>query len=102
LRPPPGFADTGLLGHWGLRLDAPDVLGSATVTTQSLDITTASPGRLVSTSSTCKTTASGLVARCRVGRGEAIVVSDADFIDVQRFDRTNLHLLFAELAFLED
>ena len=24
LRPPPMFADTGLLGHWGLRLDAPD------------------------------------------------------------------------------
>jgi hypothetical protein len=24
LRPPPMFMDTGLLGHWGLRLDAPD------------------------------------------------------------------------------
>ena len=23
LRPPPAFADTGLLAHWGLRLDAP-------------------------------------------------------------------------------
>ena len=24
LRPPPMFQDTGLLAHWGLRLDAPD------------------------------------------------------------------------------
>jgi ABC-type uncharacterized transport system involved in gliding motility auxiliary subunit len=27
LRPPPMFADTGLLKHWGLRLDAPDERG---------------------------------------------------------------------------
>ena len=27
LRPPPAFADTGLLEHWGLRLDAPDEAG---------------------------------------------------------------------------
>ena len=24
LRPPPAFADTGLLAHWGLRLERPD------------------------------------------------------------------------------
>ena len=29
LRPPPMFADTGLLAHWGLRLDAPDERGPA-------------------------------------------------------------------------
>ena len=27
LRPPPTFVDTGLLGHWGLRLDAADQRG---------------------------------------------------------------------------
>ena len=27
LRPPPMFMDTGLLGHWGLRLDAPEQRG---------------------------------------------------------------------------
>lgn len=102
IRPPPGFADTGLLGHWGLRLDAPDVLGPASAKAQGLDISSASPGRLVSTSSTCRTIGSGLVARCRIGTGEAIVVADADFIDVQRFDPANLKLLFAELASLED
>jgi len=102
LRPPPGFADTGLLGHWGLRLDAPDVLGPASAKAQGLDISSASPGRLVSTSSTCRTIGSGLVARCRIGTGEAIVVADADFIDVQRFDPANLKLLFSELASLED
>ena len=29
LRPPPMFMDTGLLAHWGLRLDAPDERGPA-------------------------------------------------------------------------
>ena len=29
LRPPPMFMDTGLLAHWGLRLDAPDERGRA-------------------------------------------------------------------------
>ena len=29
MRPPPMFADTGLLAHWGLRLDAPDERGTA-------------------------------------------------------------------------
>ena len=28
LRPPPMFMDTGLLAHWGLRLDAPDKRGA--------------------------------------------------------------------------
>ena len=28
-RPPPMFVDTGLLAHWGLRLDAPDVRAAA-------------------------------------------------------------------------
>ena len=44
LRPPPAFADTGLLGHWGLRLDAPDERGPAQRRLGGLAILTVSPG----------------------------------------------------------
>jgi hypothetical protein len=66
-RPPPMFADTGLVGHWGLRLDAPEAPGS--------------PGRLVKTGGTCTIERDGLVARCQLGKGQAIVVADADLLD---------------------
>lgn len=62
-RPPPYFADTGLLLHWGVRLDA----------------TGASQGQLVATGAGCRVESGGLVARCRVGKGEARIVADADF-----------------------
>ncbi len=44
LRPPPAFADTGLLGHWGLRLDAPDEAGPRTLELGDRSVLTVSPG----------------------------------------------------------
>lgn len=64
LRPPPDFADTGLLAHWGLRLGS-DGAGN---------------GRLRSTSPNCLVSEEGLVAQCKVGRGRARVIADADFV----------------------
>lgn len=82
LRPPPGFADTGLLKHWGLTL--------------------AAPAQLRSTNSHCDLTADGLVARCSIGAGAATVVADADFLNVERTGRpADLDLLLAELERLE-
>lgn len=105
LRPPLAFADTGLLGHWGLRLDAPDELGPATFTVEGRTAHALSPGTLVATGQNCKVSGDGLVARCRVGRGQAIVVADADFVDVERRREparsANLDVLLAELARLE-
>jgi len=101
LRPPPMFADTGLLGHWGLRLDAPDPLGRERRKLAGFDILTVSPGRL---SGGCRIGADRLVGNCRIGKGEAIVVADADFIDNQELGRGaahNLDGLVAELAKLE-
>ena len=50
-------------------------------------------------------TGEGLVARCKIGRGEAIVIADADFLDVERRREParsgNLDFLLAELARLE-
>ena len=49
LRPPVMFADTGLLGHWGLRLDTPDRRGPQHENLGGSDVLTISPGRLPST-----------------------------------------------------
>jgi hypothetical protein len=64
LRPPPDFADTGLLGHWGVRLE----------------IDEAGEGVLRATSRACRIAENGLVAECRVGRGAAQIIADADFL----------------------
>jgi hypothetical protein len=88
LRPPPAFADTGLLLHWGLRLSGPPP-GSPD-----------SAGQLASTGS-CRVD-DGMVARCRIGRGEATVIADADFLNVEAGGaEENLDLLVGELDRLE-
>jgi hypothetical protein len=66
-RPPPDFADTGLLAHWGITLSGP-VEGS-------------SAGRLAAKK--CGIAGQGLIARCRIGKGAVTVVADADFLNVQ-------------------
>lgn len=105
LRPPPAFADTGLLEHWGLKLSGPERDGPASVGNGDLDILAASPGKLASHS--CAIAGHGFVARCRIGRGKATVIADADFLNVQGKGALdgptahNLDLLNDELARLE-
>jgi hypothetical protein len=99
-RPPLAFSDTGLLGHWGVRLDAPDSLGPRKVEISRAQIETASPGVLVATGGNCSVE-SGFVARCRIAKGEATIISDADFIDVPESKSANLALLVSELDRLE-
>ena len=101
LRPPPMFMDTGLLGHWGLRLDAPDRRGAATRKLGGFDVITDSPGQPFGR---CAIAADRLVAHCRLDKGEAIVVADADLLDTARLGPDashNLDGLLAELASLE-
>jgi len=103
-RPPPAFADTGLLKHWGLRLDAPDEPGPRQLEMAGRQVLTASPGAL---SGSCAIGKSALVARCRIGKGAATIVADADFLNVAgpgALDgptQHNLDALLAELARLE-
>ena len=78
LRPPIMFTDTGLLGHWGLRLDAPDRPGMKRSSLGDRPIVTASPGSL---HGGCRISADGIVARCDIARGRATVVADADLLD---------------------
>ena len=79
LRPPPMFTDTGLLGHWGLRLDAPDKRGPARRRLGGKVVLTISPGTL---HGGCAISRDRLVAECRIGKGRAIVVADADLLNV--------------------
>lgn len=101
LRPPPMFADTGLLARWGLRLEAPDKRGPAERRIGTRRVLTVSPGAL---SGKCAISADRLVARCRVGKGRATIIADADFLDIDRLDGPkdeNLWALLEELANIE-
>ena len=80
-RPPPMFSDTGLLAHWGLTLDAPEARGEQRSSLAGEPVTTISPGRL---GGKCELSADRLVAHCQIGKGEAMVVADADFLDWNR------------------
>ncbi len=101
LRPPPSFADTGLLAHWGLRLDKPEERGPKQQELGGFAILTGSPGQLTGK---CAIGSNGLVAHCRIGNGLATVIADADFLNVEDLDGPtdrNLDALLAELAKLE-
>src|SRR3954454_18849427 len=74
LRPPPMFMDTGLLAHWGLRLDAPDPPRPKRLQRGGYHVGTASPGEL---SGNCPISKDRLVAHCRIGRGRATIIADA-------------------------
>lgn len=100
-RAPPMFVDTGLLAHWGLRLDAPDSDGPARRRLGGYEVMTVAPGSLYGR---CNVSADRLVADCRIGKGEAIVAADADFLNADQLgpDATNnLPALLAELATLD-
>ena len=101
LRPPPMFMDSGLLEHWGLTLNSPTQRGPEIRKLAGYDVLTLSPGEL---SGACDISADRLVADCRIGKGRAIVVADADFLDRDRLGPKathNLDGLIAELAELE-
>lgn len=86
LRPPPAFADTGLLNHWGLALEPPRMDSGN------------SAGRLAGD---CNIVDDGLVARCAIGRGQVTIIADADFLNSGADEQGNLDLLVDELARLE-
>jgi hypothetical protein len=101
LRPPPMFLDTGLLGHWGLRLDAPEKGGEEIEKLGGLEILTVSPGQL---SGTCQIASDQLVAHCAIGKGQVTVIGDADMLNVAQLGSgaaRNLDAVLVELARLE-
>ena len=98
LRPPSMFMDTGLLQHWGLRLAPPSERGPQMRRLGGYDVMTASSGSL---SGRCEIAGDRLAARCRIGKGRAAIVADADFLDLEDLDGptdSNLKGLVGELA----
>ena len=83
-RPPLSFDDTGLLLHWGLRMSVADgpaqrrSLGARMVSGTSA-------GTLAASSKACIITDGGWRADCRIGRGRAIVIADADWLDPRQW-----------------
>ena len=98
LRPPPGFADTGLLAHWRLTLRAPDDEGPAKRKVDGRVVELSSPDAL---SGACSLRRDGLVARCDIGRGKAAIIADADFLRSDSADSDSLQFLLAELDRIE-
>ena len=102
LRPPPGYADTGLLAHWGVALDRPEARGPVRAMLDGRHLLLLSPGRLEAPN--CTLLADRIVARCRIGRGAVTVIADADLIDPAQAGNAigdNLDSVVAELARLE-
>ena len=98
LRPPFEFADTGLLAHWGLALDAPAAPGVVARRLGNADVMASSPGTLRKAGAGgCDILDAGFVARCRIGSGMALIVADADFINGEG---ANLDALAATLKAL--
>ena len=81
-RAPVAFADTGLLQHWGLRLDAPDERGPRQLSLEGRAVLVASPGSLVRTGGACEVGNQGLAARCTIAKGRVRVIADADFVNL--------------------
>lgn len=90
-RPPPiGLLDP-LLKHWGLALGNPEagddlvkvpIGGRATAL--------AKPGRWASASMLCAVADERLVADCRIGKGRALLVADADLLDERLWEETGI------------
>jgi hypothetical protein len=101
-RAPIGFADTGLLQRWGLRLDAPDERGPLEAVMSGKAVLAVSPGILTGLGRDCAVADAGLVARCRIGEGQGIVIADADFLNVGSDGRDdgNLAALASQLVSL--
>jgi hypothetical protein len=97
-RPPPMFADTGLLQHWGLRLAAPDQRGPTERLLGGYKVSTSSPGSLYGT---CTITPDEFAAQCATGKGRAMIVADADLLNVAEPNDPNLDALLQKLAELE-
>jgi hypothetical protein len=105
LRPPPSFADTGLLAHWGLKLARSGSDGPISAKIGSNSLVFSSVGELRSTGTDCDLDAKGIIARCSFAKGRVTVIADADWLDVERVGDVdgdeNLELLLRELARLE-
>jgi hypothetical protein len=69
-----------LLTHWGVGI-APARPGLRVAREGGQRLLFASAGDVTVRSSSCRRSAGGIVARCRIGRGQAVILGDADMLD---------------------
>lgn len=69
-----------LLTHWGVGI-APARPGLRVAQEGGQRLLYASGGDVTVRSSRCRRSAGGIVARCRIGRGQAVILGDADMLD---------------------
>lgn len=72
-----------LLTHWGLELHYDEVQGDGVrlIKAEGLVIPVSRAGRLEARGKKCRVGPDMLVAQCRIGRGRALIVADADMFD---------------------
>jgi hypothetical protein len=80
-RAPSVTALAPLLTHWGVVLESVDEGEVRRFLRDGRLVTTLAAGRLRATAPGCRAMEAGLVMRCAVGRGEAVIVADADLLD---------------------
>ena len=79
-RPPPiGLLDP-ILTHWGIRIDPPADRALVVEGGESRRLAMAAPGTIATSNSGCSVERSRHLARCRIGRGEVILLADADLL----------------------
>ena len=81
-RPPLRYPDTGLLKHWGLTLD--DAVGTRSKADDTnlghgIRLSGAAMGSFTRSGGHCTLSPTRAVARCRIGKGYATIIADADF-----------------------
>ena len=71
-----------ILDHWGLRMDPPEAPAAVAQSHGADDrrLVMFAPGRISSASRNCAVDPSGVTADCRLGKGRAIVLADADLL----------------------
>ncbi|WP_106638790.1 Gldg family protein [Allosphingosinicella vermicomposti] len=79
-RPPPIGLLGPLLDHWGLALEEGAERGVAIRISGPRKWTVAAPGRFRAADPGCRLGDEGLLADCRIGRGRALLVADADML----------------------
>lgn len=102
-RPLSAFPDTGLLGHWGVRLEGPVTDGPRLMGEGDTAVLLGAPGALVAMNDQCRIESEGLIALCNIGAGKALIIADADFLMVGEGGldgptQGNVPFLIAQLA----
>lgn len=100
--PPIGLLDP-LLGHWGLTLASPAVTDSGPerrIAVGRSTMAVAWAGRWQTNSRDCTLESEGVIADCRIGKGHALLVADADLLDERLWEASGTDNEAAILALI--